>query len=88
LDNFLKDLYFLKFEMLHNLIVKICYKESLFYIITISIYENLKYMVIRKNFWTFELINYVGRKENIVYVKDLLSFQLSKFVQFYKWFLH
>jgi len=34
------------------------------------------------------LINYVGRKENIVYVKDLLSFQLSKFVQFYKWFLH
>ena len=50
LDNFLKDLYFLKFEMLHNLIVKICYKESLFYIITISIYKNLKYMVMRKNF--------------------------------------
>jgi len=40
----------------YNLIVKVCYKESLFYIITISIYENLKYMVIRENFWTFELI--------------------------------
>jgi len=31
-------------------------------------------MIIRENFWTFELIHYVVGKENIVYVKDLLSF--------------
>jgi hypothetical protein len=78
LDNFLKDSYFFKFEMLlHDLIVKVYYKESLFYIITISIYENLKYTILRENFWTFELIHYVVGKENIVYVKDLLSFWLS-----------
>jgi len=41
---------FFKFEMLHNLIVKFCYNESLFYIITINIYENLKYMIIREKF--------------------------------------
>jgi len=64
--------------MLHDLIVKVCYKESLlFYIITISIYENLKYMIIRENFWIFELMHYVVGKENTVYVKDLLSFWLS-----------
>jgi hypothetical protein len=56
--------------MLHDLIVKICYKENLFYIITISIYENLKYMIIRENFWTFELIHYVVEKKNTIYVKD------------------
>ena len=72
---FLKDSCFFKFEMLlHDLIVKVCYKESLFYIITISIYENLKYMIIRENFRIFELIQYVVGKENIIYVKDLLSF--------------
>jgi hypothetical protein len=63
--------------LLHDLIVKVYYKESLFYIITISIYENLKYTILRENFWTFELIHYVVGKENIVYVKDLLSFWLS-----------
>jgi len=63
--------------MLHDLIVKVCYNESLFYIITISIYENLKYTIIREKFWTFELIHYVVGKENIVYVKTLLSFWLS-----------
>ena len=36
--------------MLHDLIVKVYYMESLFYIITISIYENLKYIFIRENF--------------------------------------
>ena len=36
--------------MLHNLIVKVCYKESLFYIIIISRYKNLKYMIIKENF--------------------------------------
>ena len=37
---------FKKFKMLlHDLIVKVYYNESLFYIITISIYENLKYMI-------------------------------------------
>jgi hypothetical protein len=42
---------FLKFEILFNdLIVKVCYNKSLFYIITINIYENLKYMIIRENF--------------------------------------
>jgi len=60
--------------LLHELIIKVCYKESLFYIITISIYKNLKYMIIRENFLTFELIYYIIGKENIVYVKDLLSF--------------
>jgi hypothetical protein len=50
LNNFLKGSCLLKFEMLHDLIIKVCYKESLFYIITISIYENLKYMIIRENF--------------------------------------
>jgi hypothetical protein len=50
LDSFLKgSILFKKFEMLHNLIVKVCYNESLFYIITISIYENLKYMITREN---------------------------------------
>jgi hypothetical protein len=63
--------------LLHELIIKVCYKESLFYIITISIYKNLKYMIIRENFLTFELIYYIIGKENIVYVKDLLSFWLS-----------
>ena len=48
-DSFLKGSYFFKFEMLlHDLIVKVCYTKSLFYIITISIYENLKYMIIKK----------------------------------------
>jgi hypothetical protein len=56
--------------LLNGLIVKIYYKKSLFYIITISIYENLKYMIIKENFWPFELIYYVVRKENIIYVKD------------------
>jgi hypothetical protein len=76
LDSFLKEsCFFFNFKiLLHDLIVKICYKESLFYTITISIYENLKYMIIRENFWIFELIYYVVGKENIVYVKDLLSF--------------
>jgi hypothetical protein len=60
--------------LLHVLIIKVCYNDILFYIITISIYKNLKYMIIRENFWTFELIHYVVGKENIVYVKDLLSF--------------
>jgi hypothetical protein len=63
--------------MLHDLIVKVCYNESLFYITTISIYENLKYMIIKQKFWIFELIHYVVGKKNIVYVKDLLSFWLS-----------
>jgi hypothetical protein len=41
LSSFLKGSSFFKFEMLlHNLIVKVCYEESLFYIITISIYGN------------------------------------------------
>jgi hypothetical protein len=62
---------------LHDLIVKVCYKENLFYIITTSIYENLKYMIMRENFWTFELIHYVVGKENTIYVKDLLFFRLS-----------
>ena len=66
-----------KFKMLHDLIVKVCYKENLFYIITTSIYENLKYMIMRENFWTFELIHYVVGKENTIYVKDLLFFRLS-----------
>jgi len=44
LDNFLKNSCFF------DLIVKVCYNESLFYIITISIYENLKYMIIREKF--------------------------------------
>jgi hypothetical protein len=44
-------MFFLKFEMLlHDLIVKVYYKESLFYNITISIYQNLKYMIIKENF--------------------------------------
>jgi len=49
---FLKDLcFFFKFEMLlYDLIVKVYYKESLFYNITISIYQNLKYMIIKENF--------------------------------------
>jgi len=59
--------------MLHDLIVKVCYKESLFYIIIISIYENLKYIIITENFWTFKLIHYVIGKENTIYIKDLLS---------------
>jgi hypothetical protein len=63
--------------LVHDLIVKVCYKESLIYIITISIYEILRYMIIIENFWTFELIHYVVGKENIVYVKNLLSFWLS-----------
>jgi hypothetical protein len=63
--------------LLHDLIVKVCYNESLFYIITINIYDNLKYMIIRENFWTFELIHYVAEKNNTVYVKDLLFFWLS-----------
>jgi hypothetical protein len=51
LDNFIKGSCFFKFKMLlHVLIVKVCYKKSLFYIITISIYKNLKYMIIRENF--------------------------------------
>jgi hypothetical protein len=71
-------MFFLKFDMLlHYLIVKVCYKESLFYFITISIYKNLKYRITRENFWTFELIDYFVGKENIVYVKDLLSIWLS-----------
>jgi len=75
LDSFLKDSCFFLFKiLLHDLIVKICHKESLFYTITISRYKNLKYMIIRENFWIFELIYYVVGKENIVYVKDLLSF--------------
>jgi hypothetical protein len=49
--------------LLHDLIVKVCYNESLFYIITINIYDNLKYMIIRENFWTFELIHYVAEKK-------------------------
>jgi hypothetical protein len=70
LDSFLKGSCFFKFEILvRDLIVKVCYKESLIYIITISIYENLRYMIIRENFWTFELIHYVVGKENIVYKK-------------------
>jgi hypothetical protein len=74
LSSFLKGSSFFKFEMLlHNLIVKVCYEESLFYIITISIYGN---------FWTFELIHYVVGKENIVYVKDLLSFWLCNLCKF------
>jgi hypothetical protein len=59
--------------LLHDLIVKVCYKESLFYIIIISIYENLKYIIITENFWTFKLIHYVIGKENTIYIKDLLS---------------
>jgi len=78
LDNFLKGSCFLKFKMLlHGFIVKVCYNEDLFYIITISIYENLKYTSIRENFWIFKLIYYVVGKENIIYVKDLLFFLLS-----------
>ena len=51
LDNFLKGLCIFKFKMLlHDLIVNIYYNESLFYIITISIYKNLKYIIIRENF--------------------------------------
>ena len=61
--------------MLHDLIVKVCYNESLFYIITINICKILKYMIIRENIWTFELIHYVVEKENIVYVK--YSFYVS-----------
>jgi hypothetical protein len=48
--------------LLNGVIVKIYYNESLFYIITISIYENLKYIIIKENFWTFELIYYVVGK--------------------------
>jgi hypothetical protein len=59
--------------LLHDLTVKVCYKESLFYIIIISIYENLKYIIITENFWTFKLIHYVIGKENTIYIKDLLS---------------
>jgi hypothetical protein len=58
--------------LLHDLIVKVCYNKSLFYIITISIY---------KIFWTFELIHYVVGKK-IVYVKDLLSFWLRNLCKF------
>jgi hypothetical protein len=66
---------FKKFKMLlHDLIVKVYYNESLFYIITISICKILKHMIIRENIWTFELMHYVVEKENIVYVKDLVSF--------------
>ena len=52
--------------LLHDLIVKVCYKKSLLHIITISTYENLKYMIIRENFWIFELIYYVSeiKKKN------------------------
>jgi hypothetical protein len=59
--------------MLYDLIAKVYNKKSLFYIRTISIYENLKYMIIGENFWTFELIHYVVGKENTIYVKELLS---------------
>jgi len=53
---FLKGPCFFKFEiLLHDLIFKVCYKENLFYIITISIYGNLKYMIIKENFWTDRL---------------------------------
>jgi hypothetical protein len=51
---FLKGSYFFKLEMLHDLVVKVYYKESLFYIITISTYKKLKYMIISRkllNFW-------------------------------------
>jgi hypothetical protein len=73
LDNFLKGSCFFKFEiLLYDLIIKVCYNESLFYIITISIYKNLNYMIIRENFWTLELIHYVVREKNIVYVKKLI----------------
>jgi hypothetical protein len=41
--------YFFKLEMLHDLVIKVYYKESLFYIITISTYKKLKYMIIREN---------------------------------------
>jgi hypothetical protein len=45
---FKRFMLFFKFEMLlHDLIVKICYNESLFYIITINICKILKYMIIR-----------------------------------------
>jgi hypothetical protein len=49
---FLKGFIFFKFEMLlHDLIVKVCYNKSLFYIITIIIiYEKLKFFIIRENF--------------------------------------
>jgi len=59
--------------LLHDLIIKVYYRESLFYIIIISIYENLKYIIITEKFWTFKLIDYVVGKENTIYVKDLLS---------------
>jgi len=45
--------------MLHDLIVKVCYKESLFYIITISVYTNLKYMIIIEKFWTLLLPDFI-----------------------------
>jgi hypothetical protein len=49
-EQFFKGFLLFKFEMLlDDLIVKVCYNESLFYIITISIYKNLKYMIIREN---------------------------------------
>ena len=67
--------YFFKLEMLHDLVIKVYYKESLFYIIiTISTYKKLKYMIIRENCKTFKLIHYVVGKENTINVKDLLSF--------------
>ena len=48
---FLKGSYFFfKLERLHDLVIKVYYKESLFYIIiTISTYKKLKYMIIREN---------------------------------------
>jgi hypothetical protein len=50
-EQLFKGFWFFKFEMLlHDLIVKVCYNKSLFYIITISIYKNLKYMITRENF--------------------------------------
>jgi hypothetical protein len=45
--------------MLHDLIVKVCYKESLFYIITINVYTNLKYMIITKKNWTLLLPDFI-----------------------------
>jgi hypothetical protein len=52
LDSFLKGSCSFKFEiLLYDLIIKVCYNESLFYIITIIIYKKLNYMIIRENFW-------------------------------------
>jgi hypothetical protein len=50
---FLKGSYFFKLEMLHDLVVKVYYKESLFYIITISTYKKLKYMIISRKLLNF-----------------------------------